>query len=709
MKIKNISRSEVIIAGAKIQPDQSVNISAFGSEFVFANYKDEIEDAIFDEIIVFVDDDTGEYITDMAVIEAEFSNIHIQQPAEDNTINPDFYYNYKQIELGYKDEIYVEFVGYLKTINAFSKSGDIDLQIVEPLMNKVYVTESNNYEIDADYKLLNPIIKITARTNASVQLYMDGVFKHDTKTKKQYLKEIYSNSTFPTSDPYEGGLEFKVNFKRTITNNVFRDVIKNSIGQTYNRATLLNFNKFEDSAYVRFGDVCKLETDKDFTINMWFKSLESLSAKQYIVFKRAYFEFYIEQGILKSYIDGYRTEICEVEQDKFYMITMTYSAVDNTTNFYLNDELVKKQYRRHTFTTSAQNLYFGSRFGTYCFRSAELGEFNYFSHHMSAGMIHNLYANNHPEHQFRNLNAGCHKLVYTLDTSLDLINSYSAGIIKKEFARPENLITASKAPNLNNTDTNENLTVHSGYIYIPADGKYTFSATYTGNMILVIDDKDVLVNETERSYYIEEGYYPFSVTSINSFHITYGLKDDDASEVAVFNNDNEETIFELDNQKGADCTGVDDLVYENGNYTTVTNLDEDFFGSTFTISLDVKNEDSEAEIFAQGKLWNEYISLTLQDKRFVLVYKNTRIESCKIEEHAFNNITITADGSKVYLYLNKRLQRSATFGNFDRHNSDLFIGRSAEGYKQDWISGDFTLKNVKFYNTYSTLTEIQGR
>jgi len=708
MKVKNISTDRIVLAGVKIESNQVVTMDAFGSGFVFSEFEDEILALISHDIIVFINEDTGEYINDMAIIQAEFEAISLRDlnNSTEHIINPDFYYNYKQIELVFGEEIQVEFIGYLKTLNVLAKFGNIEMQIVQPLMNKVVVNESNNYEIDADYKLLNPIVKIKAKSSVKVDLYMDGVFKHDTKSKNQYLKEIYSNSKFPEADVYKGLLEFKTNFKRTMTSDIFRDIIGNNVGKTYNNTTLKNFNKFEDGAYVKYGDVCKLKTDQDFTINFWFKSFDSVQAKQYLVYKSGIFEVYFEKGILKTYIDGYKTDIAKVEPNKYYMFTMSYSALDKITHFYLNDDIVKNQVRRHTFSNCSSSLYFGAKSGSYCLRSAELGEFNYFSHHMSQGMVQNLYTNNNPDHQFKELNSNCQKLTYNCDTSLDLIDTYSASILSKEFARAENLVEGSKST-LNNIVNNELLTLHKGYIYFPEDGKYKFEATFD-KLIFTIDDKDVLVNELSNTYYIEEGYYPFIATSFGAFHITYGIKYSNQIEIPVFNNELSNPVVSLDDQTGGVFTGVIDGKYHNLDYTKIENIADSFYSDVFTITLDVKTHEKEAEIFANGNVWDPYMALLSQDDKIILMFRGLYLQTKKLKKD-YNRVDITADGNKIYLYLNGKLECSASFYNFTYTPADLWFGRSGGGESLDWLNGDFDLKNVKFYENYSSPSDIQGR
>jgi len=715
MKIKNISDKLIVLAGVKIESGQSISVTSLGSDFVYDDYKSEIEHYIDDNVIEFLDTN-GKIITDTNVIQEELKSLSTDMPLIDNSdatiiMNPDFYYNYKEIELNQKDSIQIQFIGYMKSLNAFAKSGNINVQIIEPLMNKIYVSESDNYEIDSDYKLFNPIINITGLTSASVVLYMDGIFKHPTKTKNQYLKEIYSDTRFPSADlSNKGQIEFKCNFKRTITNNIFKDIIGNIPGQTFNNKTLLNFNKFEDGAYVKFNEGCRLIAGKSFTLNIWFKSFESLDSTQYLVYKKYFFEMFTHKGKMNIKILWKTIELPDIlELNTYYMFTVTYDSFSNTLYYYVNDTFIGKVAYDAKFYTFSQPLYFGNKGNSLPLRSAEIGEFNYYSHHFSAGMVEYMYLNNNPDHQFQSFSKNCYVSEYTCDSNLDMDDTYSSNIIKKEYAKQENLVNTTKGT-LNNTSTKGNLVVLSGYIYFPKDCKYTFDATFdtSNKLIFTVDGKDVLINENTRTYYIEEGYYVFECTSFGDFHITYGEVGTEQVEIPVYNNDNEVAILDLDNETGGTFTGVSDLNYNGGQYTEVKDFSPEFFGTTFTITLDLKRMDDEAEIIGQGPLYNEYLCLLLQNKKLVLIYRNVYIETKTINKE-YNNIQITANGSKVFLYLNGTLVESAKFGDFPKNKTPLYFGRSGEGKSRDWLVGDFYLKNVKMLDTYSSPAQIIGR
>jgi hypothetical protein len=717
MKIKNISTAMIVLAGVKIQAGGTISISALGSDFVYSDYQDEIESYISNGTIEFIDNNTGKVITDINIIRGELESLNgdsiVAIPSDETIIlNPDFYYNYKDFELKFGESIQIQFIGYLKSVNTFSKSGNIEMQIVEPLMNKVQINESDKYEIDSDYKLFNPIVKITAITNSIIELYMDGIFEHPTKTKNQYLKEIYSDTRFPSADLEEkGNIEFKCNFKRLVKNNIFKDIIGNIPGKIYNGKTLENFNKFEDGAFVKFNEGCRLRTGKDFTINIWFKSFDTLDQKQFLVYKQYFFEMFIVKSKLNVKILWKNVELPDIiEENTYYMFTVTYDSFSSTLFYYINDTLVGKVNYTPSFYTFNRPIFFGGTGGHQCLRSAELGEFNYFSHHFSAGMVDNLYLNNNPEHQFQTFSDKCYSSEYTCDTSLEMTDTYNANIIKKEYARQENLVLSSKGTLNNTTSTAGNLIVMSGYVYFPKDSKYTFEATYdeSNKLIFTIDGKDVLINEKNRTYYIEEGYYVFNCTSFGPFHISYAEKGAEFIEIPVFNDDNLIPMLDLDNETGGTFTGVSDMIYTDSNYTEVQDFNDEFFSNTFSITLDFKRTDDEAEIIGQGPLYDEYLCLLLQNKKIVLIYRNTYIETPQIDKN-FNNIQITANGSKVFLYLNGKLIQSAKFEDFSKNNTPLYFGRSGEGKSRDWLVGDFELKNVKFLDTYSSPAQIQGR
>ena len=585
--------------------------------------------------------------------------------------------------------------------------GDIEIQIIQPKMNKIDVKETNNYVIDADYKLKNPVIKIKSTQNSTVKLYMDGTFQHNTKTKNQYLNEIYSDNYFPNESEIDNSeLQFKVNFKKEMTSSTFRDVIGNNIGYTYNNATLRNFNKFEDGAYVRFGDVIKPVTDKDFTFNFWFKSFEDTTSRQYLVYKRQYIEIYIYKGKLCAYIDRFNTVVADIEPGRYYMFTMCYS--NSTTQFYIDNILKVNLSRRWTFTGSSQSVYFGTKAGSYNLRSAEIGEVNYYTYHLSHGLVNKLYLHNNPDTQFKDLSSGAVLTKYNNLSSLDINSSYEKDILLKEVARIDNIISTSTVHELKCTDTSNLLKVFDGYIYIPEDGKYTFSSTYDNKFCLTIDSKEVLLNQNTKTYYIEEGYYKFELVTEDIVEILYAKKGETLSTPLIFNESSVQAYINLDNRTSTHNVIFDnrcqDLFFEYGDFTKVQ-VQKDFFNNQFTFSLKLKTYEDNAQIFAIGEEYNENFKLQVQNNKLVLVYQNGWFySSTKLDDTV--QIDITSNGSKIFLYINGILDFEGYFSTSNISNYDLYFGTAGNGSIYSWFQGDFKLENVIYTLKYSTPQEI---
>ena len=706
MKIKNISQALVVIAGVKIYPDNTVTEDDFGSDFDYEYYRSDFEEALDDNSIIFLNTEE-QIITDITEIDEVFdvqdpSNLTPSQNAED------FYYNFKTVSLEYGDAFTMSFQGYLKTFDIFSESGTVEAQIIQPKMNTITVTETNNYVIDTDYKLLNPVVKIKALTACTVRIYLDGIFKHDTKTKEQYLSEIYSDNYFPNDTPINNNeLAFKCNFQKNMTNDTFRDVIGNNIGRTYNNATLKNFNKFEDGAYVRFEPVINIQTDEEFTFNMWFKLFENTTVKQYLFYKKDELEIYIYNNYLYVRIDKITIKITPVKKDSQYMFTTTYSGA--VTNFYMNNKLVHVYNKRWTFSNNNDKMYFGRSSSGYSLRSAEIGEVNYYKYHLSQGMVRNLYLNNHPDvlinHDLVPGSTGIH---YTNTSSLSIDSSYNAEIIKKEVARVDNIVQSDTVNTLSCTTIDNTIKIIQGWVHIPADAKYTFNATFGNEVFFSIDNKSIILNQAVSTYYIEEGYYQFECVANDVFHITYAEKGQTQKELDILmESDNIEYTFNLDDRESKSGivfdSNVMDLNFIDDVYTSFP-VPTAFFEESFTFTMDIELEDGYAQIFNQGALWDEYFSIYASENKIYIRYQNA-IFSTSILGDGYNRLDITANGNNIFIYLNGILQEQGDYWTGVKNTRPIFFGMS-DGYNKTWISGNFNLKNVKYWTKYSTPNQI---
>ena len=717
MKVQNISGELIILAGVKLQPQEICSVNDFDGRFFIPMFKEEFIVGLDNHTLQFLNE-IGEIITDVNEILSYSEN-----PIQSNSItlnpgNEDFYYNYKSFDMEYNDVKNFKFEGFLKTLDIFSKTGDIEVQIIEPKMNKIQVQETSNYTVDCDYKLKDPTIRITCKRKSEVALYMDGSYYNTTKTKEQYLNEIYSDSEFPeTSVINNNDLAFKVNFKKPMKSSTFVDSIGNYLGETFNGATLLNFNKFEDGSYVKFNDINKFSGN--FTFNLWFNMISDISSKQTFYSKEGTLDITLDSSVLNITLGDKLVQLNGIKSDNWSMLTITKN--EDWYSFYLNDQLIKTLNLDVNFSTKFTYVYFGCKYpNIQSIRSGELGECLIYNYHFSNGMVKYLYMNNHPKFQIQtNLIKGCYLSRYFNSSSLIPETSSDFSIIEKENTRVSKLITTEVTQEIKSSNNPGELSIFTGKIYIPSDNKYTFNYSGGNGSILLIDDKAVLINEGSNTIYMEEGYYRFKFTVVGNgnFELVYGIKGNTLTKVDVFIEDFDDTegddysiLFDLDNRQtsyGLEFSDFTDLKFKEEDYITVSNIPESFNNSIFNIAFNLNFKEKYAVIFGQGLPQEPNFGLRVNNGKLVLNYQGTTLTSNTLMVNKMYHIQITSNGTNIYLYIDSVLVNSSVINKISRLNSTnpLYFGRVGVDYMAAW-GGEFEINNFKWYLKYFTEDEI---
>jgi len=720
MKIKNISDGLLILAGVKIYSGEIKNFEDFGFDFDFSLYKDEFMNALDNNKIEFLSDEDA-VIEDTNVILQKLESTSSSTSSTVIYNDKDFYYDYKELTLDFGESIDIGFVGYLKTLDFYVKSGGIDVQVVQPLMNKIAVLETNNYVIDCDYKLQDPTIRLTALEKSTCKLYLDGIFKSETKTKEQYLTEIYSYNTFPKANVIqENSILFKTNFMKTMTSEHFLDIIGSNVGLTYNNATLKNFNRFEDGAYCKFGDVIRLAETAEYTFNMWYNFHGDTTNKQYIMYKKDVMEIYVQNGMLNFYVGRSGRYQIPVDSYSWQMLTITKSGYNY--NVYQNTDLVKSFTNSCSYQTNSKYAYFGG-YGHYYMRSGELGEVAHYNYHFSAGMVQHLFQNNHPLMQTQtNIISGSIVNDYSYTSSLGLDNAYEFAILEKESAKASNIVSSSKDTDLNGSASEDNLRIVTAKVYFPSDAIYDFSYTGTGKWNLTINDKAILTNEVQARYFMEEGYYSLKLVTTGEYDLTYKLKSDvNYSPIEVFIDDSDDTsssedensvYFDIDNKISSYGLSFNnfpnDLKFEEHN-AHISNITDEINSGIYTISFNLQHKHNTAMILGQGKSqWEPNFEINITNSILVFKYQDTYIEGgvlCKNKEY---NIQITSNSSSIFIYVDGDLVNSTNvIKGWELDSTDnLYIGSMANNYLPKWSEGEFKISNFKWYNKYFTKDEV---
>ena len=713
MKIKNISSEILILAARKLIPQETCSVE---EDFVYGyvEYADDFINAFNDNKVQFFDDEM-EVLSYTDVL--NYFKSPVIQSNKGTSNNEDFYYNYKMLSMNSGDVKDYKFEGLLKTLDVFSKTGDIEVQIIEPMMNKIQVPETSNYNIYCDYKLKNPIIRITCKRRSDVVLYMDGSYTNTLKTKNQYLAEIYSDTDFPEASSINTNLlQFKTNFKKPMKSELFVDTIGKYAGQTFNNSTLLNFNRFEDGSYVKFGDICKLQDD--FTFILWDNIINDIISTQTLYYKKGTLEITIENGVFSIAIGDKLVQVPGLKLNKWQMISITKN--NDVYSFYINDTRIITTVLDVNFSTSSENVYFGCKTpGTNSVRSLELGECLLYNYHFSQGMIKYMYMNNHPDLQIQtNLLPGCYLSKYTNTSSIVPSTAYDFSMIEKENTRIGKMLTSEVVNTLSTTNNTGEISIFNGKVYIPEDGKYTI--TTTGEMVsVVMDDKTVLLNSSSTTQYFEEGYYRFKTTICGQglFNITISNTTSSASIYIEDYDDMTSTpeessiLFDTGNKTsthGITFEGNDNEVFTEDDVLTIKNIPNKINSDNFNISFDLDVIDNDATIIGQGYTYEPNFEIRLTDLNLVFTHQGYVLKSPKLLINEKYNIQITSNGSMTYMYVNASLVSSADVKHINRliSTDNIYIGRLAGNIQAAWCDGSFKISKFKWYLKYFTENEI---
>lgn len=754
MKIKNLSGRKYLLAGVELQINEILPLSSFGNDTQISPYLNEFIAAEAAGVIVFLSDDstignekelTGVTAEDLVIIPdtQDTTNEQLQACNNEDT----FYYNFKDLEMKFGDIIEVEFKGFLKNSFITVMDGEIEAQFIIPIMNKINITTLNSYSIDSDFRLKDPVIRLTAAKKSSVKLYLDGAYCDTTKTKDQYLREIYSEVNFPQSSQINvNELAFKCNFLKTVKNNKFIDVVNSSQGTITNGSTLLNFNSFEDGAYVNFGNILKTSYSP-FTFNIWFNMGGDIYNRQYIFYKNRYYFSYVQNGSLYLYINRSTRFITNITNEKWYMLTFTYDGIGF--NVYVNETLQNPGTFSTTFSTSNDNLYFGGKGRSETLRDGKIGEVAFYTYSMSKGMISYLYNTNHPNVQFQtNLINGVYVNSYSCAEKNNILpgTSYDLDLFEKELNNVNNLLNSEVLQDVDSTlltytNIGQVLTVATGKIYIPEDGKYIVSVQNTNYFDLSFDAKTVLCNFGETANtgtaWCEEGYYNFKFRTVSQNGISFKVsqhkssetefvpfiyKIEDTDDVVLANNvyiNLENNVFSssvsniVDNSAKL-TTPREVLEYTDVNSTKIP-IDSNFRKTQFSISFWLNPLEERCYLFSQGnEKWTPFIQARVQDEKLYFKYMDCEAVSHKeIDDNEWVKIDIVSNGDKIDLYINgskdKDFKLDITQNSWYFSDSEFYIGKMPKGTMEWYYQGDFQLSKFKYILSTRSKTEIENK
>ena len=778
MFIKNISGSEITLAGITFLIDEVLPISDIGSKNQISLAADEILLSIQNsEIELQYADQTIEVsqskITSILsgnITEVTISNIESiinQDSNSSNVKGENFYYNSQVYNLSKGEVIDIEFKGYLKTYSIKVSEGTVNMQLINPKMNPIRVESFSTYDIDSDYRIKDAVFRIEATLVSDIEIYMDGEYydSSGSKSKSQYLEEIYSSSSLPNPPiPEEKGIVFDINFLKADTmSETIRDSVFNAIGNTKG---FINNGEWTRESVVDFKSILGASEDFPFTHFIWMKWDGTKTHSQYVMYKGGYYYYYINtNGSLYVNYDGVTTQITTMSADVWTMCIASYDGNGSSIVFYLNGAYSSKTNKQISFPNSSSNLLFGNlsyssnRYG-FCGELGRCGQLNY---SVSAGMAKYMFNRDHPNRNSPiNMKAGVSVSYFSIEKRGFSYpeNTYECDIIEKEYANVDNTIFQEIMSGINYMDSTFPdilteqyfMTIARGQFTTDEDGYYTYLIQGADTVELIIDDRVVCGNyglnllgddPVEGNIYLEAGIHSMKFrhfqgtkdvsysckiknTSINDFEF-FNLLQPDTDDEATGGNPDLESIkasvkdwvispsYSVDSypaKEYTDSRGVKCLVMKDQDAIKL-DIDESFLDPVFSFSIWIQmKEDKDCFIFSMGGVedWTHWLSVRVKNEKIELVMcDESKSMSKKLEKYEWHKLDVNCDGTKLEAFLNGSKDNSIDIDYSDNeyhHGNNFWFNRASNGESLKWMESKFYMNDFKFRNSTKTKDSI---
>jgi hypothetical protein len=453
----------------------------------------------------------------------------------------EFYYN--SMEFTLKPGQYREFtfVGYLSELSC-NVEGDAELQIIDPLMNPVHLNDIERFTFNANYRIYSPTIRVTANKLSSIELYMDGIYfdKTGTKSRIQYLNEIYNDDGLPNAEPPVEKrilMNFNPSSNSFIGSNAIIDLVSGLYGIVYNSTTtFIDDRKFTRSTYINLGETLALNNQEPFTLSLWFNPISSYTNGQYsqILYKKDVVDIYINNNKLRVALGKNKVlfEYGNVFYDTWYNVTITYNEVNSLTVVYINGLPIGSS---TDVGYSARNT---DLLINYSDRYRKLGIDGYygslqlFNYHFSNGLVMSHVSDSNPSTKKKtNLVPGIRVNSYdtTRRGTRTPTDNYLFQILEKEYATSEYLINSEILSAVDyslSTTPYETamLTIIDGYIDIPETDYYIFQYEFNDAGQIFIDDILMAAvypgspNPSTFSTFLNKGTYRLKIRHYNAYY-----------------------------------------------------------------------------------------------------------------------------------------------------------------------------------------------
>lgn len=772
MFIRNLKDTDVLVIGVSIAPDELMPIQDLGTKSQLVRGADEILQYIEngDIQLEYADGDVeNSHSKIVSILNSNFSIVEINNEVDIDSSKEirgnNFYYNSLAKRLAKGESIDITFKGFLKNTSITVQEGEIEFQIISPKMNKIIISEFSTYDIDSEFNIQDPSIRISASVISDVSIYMDGVYFDETgtKTKEQYLNEIYGED-LPA--PVIKSTKEKIFDVDLLNSDLNTDTSIDNINHTVGLIKVpLVDNIFTKKTVLNFKNIFNVTENEDWTHSFWFYPT-NLSVSRYIAYKSGLFYIYQSRSNLYVNYDNKMINVGTIQENKWYHLVCTYSKNSGVLNYYINGAYTANRTSKPSFSNKTSDFLIGNLSyisNNYGFEG-KMGIISEFNYHMSAGMVRNLFKKQNP------LNIVDTNLIPSIN--MRYFNTSNRGnnppdskqefdIVEKEYSTISNLLfqeyidkidfMVSKFPNVTSREKYTNIA--TGIFIADVDGYYKFKIQGDGSVDIVIDDRLVLSNYGNNSYdspevigeiYLTSGYHDFKY---RHFHIdsdsvfyaySWNYNNSSWDNIILYKKDTEDTestskdsskLIEIKDWESTVPITTDSYKYKkleensikylefkgkNACKLDLSNIPKLYNESKFTISFAYYIEESKEHfIFGYGKNtnWNDWIMLKgLRDGTLELNFCGEYKRSSKtVTRDKWSNIDIVCDGINITLYIDSEKNIEMDYNKDDWYNGDDFwFNRLSSGSTWIWSESTFRINDFVWYKTNKSEEELQA-
>jgi len=743
MNIVNLTDTDIVFKnlGFTLVAEESINLKDIADFYTLGNYLDELVQPLIDGNVKFEEDgntftiagissylSTGLTKVDITQNSEETLNVTIENADEldSNTFSDDYYYFDKKIRMIANQLYTIEFKGYIKEAFIDLKSGNVSVDFND--MGEIQLKDYTHFEFDLNYKLKDPILHITCNKISDLELFVEGVYNDDIKSKQQYLEEL--NAVEPEIDvpilKDKNELLFNVNLKDASYYNdkVFIDIIGNKVGNI--ETTSIYSDTFQDNfifnnMYINFGEVMNINPSKDYTISAWFKFDNEISNQDLLHNK---YEYILSIYNKNLYFTNGNKKILILKEpfklDKFYNIILTFT--NNTWSIFLDGEFITQ------FKAKIKNKLSDLLIGTSKnpLNNIIIEKIKMYNYSFSQSMINYLINTQNPdviEDIETNYSDGIRVNYYDAsNVSIYPKDNYNFTILEKKYCNQSYLNGVLEFDNINFNieDTKTELLVIEGYINFEYQGVYKFELESLGSCEFILDEESVVnsfnseLESNSSKKFIPNGYHKFKLRYFGKdkiFNLKWILPEQDDDTLDLINNFKRKNILEtiglfgmnncteygcvfdtdFDSNK-ANLVETDDYNYyelKNLNILRFKDMTEFNHQHIFTFNYWIYTSSGYNYIFSIGnKNYSDYLAGYSSRDTIRNSFESTRITTKSLDLNKWTMVTVTGNGNTLTYYKNGvEVGTSRQYANRYYEYSPMYVnfGTVSSGYPLSYM------------------------